>query len=191
MPKSDDKLFTQHEHALEKAHDVCPSCGCELVIKHSKAGSFYGCSSYPNCQYTRPVVEHERVEDKILVGSECPKCHHELAVKQGRYGMFIGCSNFPECHHIEDTHQHEDAGVACPQCAAQGKQSELIERTNRFGKTFYSCEQYPKCKYVVNYRPIQEKCPKCQWTILVERKMSSGNVIICPEKKCDYKRKSV
>ncbi len=187
MSNSDDSLFSHHEHALEKEYEVCPECGSELTIKNSKAGAFLGCASYPSCQYTRPVVENERVEDKVLSGSECPLCQHELAVKQGRYGMFIGCTNFPECHHIEDTSHHEDAGVACPKC---GK-GELIERTNRYGKTFYSCEAYPKCKYVINYKPVDEKCPQCQWPILVERKMASGNVIICPEKKCTYKRKAL
>lgn len=191
MSNSDKPLFTQHEHALEKAYEVCPECGSEIVIKNSKSGKFFGCASYPACDFTRPVVEHERVEDKVLVGTECPECHSELAVKQGRYGMFIGCSNYPDCHHIEDTSGQEDAGVACPQCQKKGKQGELIERTNRYGKTFYSCEQYPKCKYVVNYPPIAEKCPECQWSILVKRKMASGNVIICPEKKCTYKRKDI
>ncbi len=187
MSGSDKPLFSQHEHALEKAYEVCPECGSELSIKNGRAGAFLGCVNYPSCSYTRPIVEHERIEDKVLVGSECPECNSELAVKQGRYGMFIGCTNYPNCHHIEETHHHEDAGVACPKC----KKSELIERTNRYGKTFYSCDAYPKCKYVINYQPIQEKCPLCQWSILVTRKMASGDVILCPEKKCTYKRKAL
>lgn len=184
---NDDSLFSRHEHALEKEYEVCPECGSELFIKNSKSGAFFGCAAYPKCSYTRPVHEHQQVDDQILEGSECPDCGHRLAVKKGRFGMFIGCSNFPTCHHIEDTHHHEDAGVSCPKC----KKGELIERTNRQGKTFYSCSAYPKCKYVVNYKPINEKCPQCQWSILVERKMASGNVIICPEKKCSYKRKQL
>jgi len=184
---NDDSLFSRHEHALEKEYEVCPECGSELIIKNSKSGPFFGCTSFPKCKYTRPVVEHEKVDDKVLVGSKCPEGEHELAVKQGRYGMFIGCTNFPECHHIEDTNHHEEAGVICPKC----QKSELIERTNRFGKTFYSCDDYPQCKYVVNFKPINENCPHCQWSILVERKMASGNVILCPEKKCTYKRKAL
>jgi putative DNA topoisomerase len=191
MSNSDKSLFSHHEHALEKAYEVCPECGCELTIKNGKSGAFLGCSAYPTCEYTRPVVEHERIEDKVLAGTQCPLCSNPLAVKQGRYGMFIGCSNYPQCHHIEETHHQEDAGVACPKCQKAGKQGELIERTNRYGKTFYSCNAYPKCKYVVNYPPISEKCPLCQWSILVKRKMASGDVIICPEKKCTYKRKAV
>lgn len=187
MSKSDNPLFTHHEHALEKAYDVCLQCGSELAIKHGKAGAFFGCVNYPNCKYTRPLVEHERVEEQILVGSQCPLCSNYLAVKQGRYGMFIGCSNYPECRHIEETHNQEDAGVACPKC----NKGELQEKTNRYGKTFYSCDHYPKCKYVINYPPVSEKCPICQWPILVQRRMANGDVLICPEKKCTYKRKAL
>lgn len=182
---SDNPLFKQHEHALEKAYEVCPECGSELSIKNGKSGAFLGCVNYPTCSYTRAIVEHERVEDKILAGSECPACSAPLAVKQGRYGMFIGCSNYPTCDHIEDTHQKDDAGVACPSC----KTGELFEKTNRFGKTFYSCDQYPACKYVINHPPINEACPECAWPILVERHMASGQVYMCPQKKCSYKRK--
>ncbi|GAA5131123.1 DNA topoisomerase family protein [Thalassotalea piscium] len=182
MSKPDDKLFSQHEHALEKEYELCPLCGNELVIKNSKAGAFFGCSTYPSCEYTRPVVEHERVEDKILMGSECPKCQSQLAVKQGRYGMFIGCSNFPQCRHIEETHHHEDAGVACPKCT----KGQLIERTNRYGKTFYSCEQYPKCKFIVNNQPVKGVCQQCGFSLLLKRQMAAGEKLQCAQKKCGH-----
>ncbi|WP_206485905.1 topoisomerase DNA-binding C4 zinc finger domain-containing protein [Thalassotalea sp. G2M2-11] len=186
MSNSDQPLFSRHEHALEKTYEVCPECGSELVVKNSKAGAFFGCASYPECKYTRPVVEHEKVEDKILAGTECPECGHELAVKQGRYGMFIGCSNFPQCHHIEDTQHHEDAGVACPECAAKKRQGELIERTNRFGKTFYSCDQYPKCKFVVNHQPVAGSCQQCGYGLLLKRQMAAGEKLQCAQKKCGH-----
>jgi putative DNA topoisomerase len=185
MSDSEQPLFTKHEHALEKADEPCPECGSELTIKHGKSGAFFGCASYPNCQYIRPVVEHERVEDKILPGSQCPKCQHPLAVKQGRYGMFIGCTNFPDCDHIEGNNQKDDAGVACPSC----KKGELFEKSNRFGKTFYACDQYPKCKYVINYPPVAEACPDCRWPIMVKRTMASGEAHVCPQKKCGCKIK--
>lgn len=35
---------------------ICPRCGSKLVLKHSKDGrSFYGCSSYPKCKFTKKV----------------------------------------------------------------------------------------------------------------------------------------
>lgn len=185
MSKPDNSIFSHREHALENSHEACPSCGDQLSIKHGKSGPFLGCNSYPTCEYTRPVVEHEKVEDTILPGTECPLCGSELAVKQGRYGMFIGCTNFPACEHIEDTNQKDDLDISCPSCNT----GKLFEKTNRYGKTFYSCDQYPSCKYVINYPPVNESCPDCGWSILVTRKMASGDVVMCPQKKCSYKRK--
>jgi putative DNA topoisomerase len=185
MSNSDQPLFKQHEQALKNSKELCPECGAKLAIRHSKSGAFFACSAYPTCQYTRAVVEHEKIEDKVLPGTQCPQCDNPLAVKQGRYGMFIGCTNFPECHHIEETHQHDAVGVACPKC----QKSELLEKTNRFGKIFFSCNNYPKCKYVLNYQPVAQTCCKCQWPVLVKRTMANGDVLICPEKKCGHKQK--
>jgi putative DNA topoisomerase len=190
MSNSEPPLFSHHEHALEKSDHACPECGSELLIKHGKTGTFWGCASYPACQYSQQINEHERVVDKILVGSECPLCQNPLAVKQGRYGMFIGCSNYPECHYIEEE-KTKDAGVLCPQCLQKGekKVGELLEKTSRYGKTFYSCDHYPKCKYIVNYPPVLKPCPQCHWPILVKRTMASGEVLICPQKKCSHKQR--
>ncbi|GLX80558.1 DNA topoisomerase family protein [Thalassotalea eurytherma] len=186
MSEHDDSLFERHEHALEKAYEVCPECGSELAIKHSKSGAFWGCVSYPTCQYTRPIVEHQKVEDKILSGSSCPECGHELAVKQGRYGMFIGCSNFPVCHHIEDPNAgaEEDKSqlVDCPSC----KKGQLHEKQSRYGKTFYACDGYPKCKFVVNFQPVAGVCEECGFSLLVKRNMASGEKLQCANKKCGH-----
>lgn len=181
MSNSDKPLFTQHEHALEKEFEVCPECGSELSIKNGKSGAFLGCVNYPTCSYTRPIVEHERVEDKILSGTECPECGHEMAVKQGRYGMFIGCSNFPACRHIEEAHPKEDAGVACPKCSG----GKLTERANRFGKTFYACDGFPKCKFAVNHPPQAGACTTCGFELLIKRSMASGEKLQCANKKCN------
>ncbi len=31
---------------------ICPKCGGQLLEKHGKFGTFYGCSNYPKCDYT-------------------------------------------------------------------------------------------------------------------------------------------
>lgn len=31
----------------------CPSCGNELVLRKGKFGTFYGCTGFPGCRYTR------------------------------------------------------------------------------------------------------------------------------------------
>lgn len=182
MSDSKKPLFSLHEHALEKEYEVCPECGSELAIKHSKSGAFFGCVNYPNCQYTRPVVEHERVDDKVLAGSECPQCGNELAVKQGRYGMFIGCTNYPKCHHIEHEETKENKDITCPSC----HKGQLIERQSRFGKSFYACNAYPKCKYAVNHPPVAGKCEKCGFSLLLTRNMAAGEKLQCAQKKCGH-----
>ncbi len=185
MSQSDDPLFSQHEHALEQAYGVCPECGSELLIKRGKSGAFIGCSNYPTCQYTRPVHEQTKVEDRVLPGSECPECGHELAVKQGRYGMFIGCTNFPACHHIE--HEGDDDAdtsdeVTCPSC----KKGHLTKKTTRYGKAFYPCDTYPKCKFAVNHEPVKGSCEKCGFELLLKRQMASGEKLQCADKKCGH-----
>ena len=34
---------------------ICPRCGKPLALRHGKYGSFYGCSAYPKCKFTKPV----------------------------------------------------------------------------------------------------------------------------------------
>lgn len=36
---------------LEVASGRCPKCGGDLVMRHGKYGSFYGCSNYPYCKF--------------------------------------------------------------------------------------------------------------------------------------------
>lgn len=35
--------------------DKCPKCGGKLIVRNGKYGSFYGCSNYPKCKYTRDI----------------------------------------------------------------------------------------------------------------------------------------
>ncbi len=184
MSKIDHSLFSTHEHALEKEYEVCPKCGSEVVIRNSKTGPFIGCASYPECDYTRPLVEHDASFVKVLEGSECPDCKNQLAVKNGRYGMFIGCTNFPECHYIAHDHEPEESLPQCPQCQS----GTLTKRSNKTGKTFYSCDAYPKCKYILNQHPVSQTCPECGWQVMIEKNTANGKVLQCAQKHCSYKQ---
>ncbi|MBR9728836.1 topoisomerase DNA-binding C4 zinc finger domain-containing protein [Shewanella intestini] len=185
MSKIDQQLFNAHEHALAKEFELCPTCGGELALKHSKNGSFVGCNNYPSCDYTRPLVQYESIDTEVIAGSQCPECGHEMAIKSGRFGIFIGCTNYPDCHHIEKSNQpNTEVKIPCPHCESGVMES----RTSRYGKTFYSCSAYPKCKYIVNYPPIAQTCPDCGFGILVERKTASGHRLECPQKSCKYKQ---
>ena len=118
-------------------------------------------------------VEKKKLEeptDKI-----CPDCGKNMVIKLGRFGKFYACPGFPECKHTEPI--IHSTGVKCPQC----KKGDLIERKTRKGKTFYSCSKYPKCKFALWDKPVNEKCSKCG-SLLVETK---NNKTKCSNKECN------
>lgn len=182
--KIDHQLFSAHEHALE--HEACPQCDGELQLRHGKHGPFMGCTHYPACDYIKPLHQNDGHIVKEL-GVPCPKCQSELVLRQGRYGMFIGCSSYPECHHIESLDQPKEEQkqapqVACPEC---GK-GHLVERKSRYGKLFFACDNYPKCKFAVNQPPIIGRCEVCRFPLLVEKKTAHGVKKQCADRKCHH-----
>jgi len=178
VTKIDHQLFTAHAHALAEAFGDCPECEGSLVLRRSKSGPFIGCANYPDCHYSKPLHDTETHVIKIIEDSHCPECDHELAVKKGRYGLYIGCTNMPDCHHIESLKQQQNTTIHCPSC----DKGALVHKTNRFGKAFWSCNQYPKCKYIVNQEPRNTSCQQCGWSIMV----SHGNKLKCPQPNCGY-----
>lgn len=186
MSKIDHSLFSAQEHALEEAFGVCPECEAQLQLRRGKSGAFVGCSRYPECDFTKPLHETENTEIKQIDGSTCPECSAQLSIKKGRYGLFIGCTNFPDCHHIESLKQHDDTKLNCPLCNS----GHLVKRANKFGKSFFACSDFPKCKYAVNYPPVDQRCSKCNWPIMLERKMANGKILQCPQKHCSHKVES-
>ncbi len=187
MSKSENDLFDHKQHALEKEYEICPECGSELTLKQGKHGTFIGCNNYPACSYTRPVHVHEHTILKELDEPSCPECSGTLAVKNGRYGMFIGCMSYPECHYIAHLEEPDDTHVVCPSC----EKGHLVHKHNRYGKSFYACDQYPGCKYVVNHSPVNKSCPDCGWKILLEKNTTKGVVEFCSRKECSYQNLKV
>lgn len=176
-------LFDTNPHT--KGQD-CPKCGQPLVMKHIGNDSFWGCSGYPECRYTRSLHEEATFTPEPLPGAFCPDCSSQLLLKKGRYGFFIGCSNFPTCHYIADPEPDEPSPVCeCPAC----RKGHLVERTNKFGKVFYACDRYPKCKFALNHKPVEQSCPQCDYPVLVEKPSSQGPRLACPEKSCSYRSK--
>lgn len=182
MSKIDPQLFSTHEHALSREYQTCPDCGAELVIRQGKHGPFLGCSAYPSCSYIRSLVNHGVELQKVLEGSVCPACGQPMAIKKGRYGLFIGCTNYPVCQHIESQDETLSSDVSCPSCNV----GHLVNRTSRYGKSFFACDNFPRCKYVVNELPVMRTCPKCGWPILVKKQTRHGDKLCCPQKLCDY-----
>ncbi|MCY7295445.1 DNA topoisomerase family protein [Alteromonas sp. a30] len=186
MSKIDHSLFTGTKTALKEAFGHCPECGGELGIKRGKNGAFIGCLNYPQCDYKKTLSHLPSPEViKEIEGSECPECGGILVIKKGRYGLFIGCTHFPECHHHEPINKSDDTQIMCPVC----KEGHLVARTNKFGKSFFACNGYPKCKYILNSPPVKRTCPKCDWPIMVEKNTSQGRILECPQKQCHHKER--
>ncbi len=62
-----------------------------------------------------------------------------------------------------------------------------MEKKSRYGKIFYSCNRYPKCKYALWDQPFAEPCPKCAFPLVVEKTTKrAGTVRKCPQEECDY-----
>ncbi|EPC9513914.1 type I DNA topoisomerase [Campylobacter upsaliensis] len=121
---------------------------------------------------------------------KCPQCGSELAVRKGRYGEFIACLAFPKCRYSrnlkedntekKETKKANGIGVKCPKC----KDGEVVERFSRRGK-FYGCNHYPKCDFVSNYKPSEEKCEKCG-EMMVIKELKKGTFLECL--KCKVKK---
>jgi len=182
-----EKNVKREDVTQEAMDEKCPKCGKPLILRLGRKGKFIGCSGYPECDYTANVDgEKNIVETEVVEGRVCPKCKSPLHIKMGRYGKFIGCSNYPNCKFMEPLEKPEDTKVKCPLC----KEGNMLKRKSRYGKYFYSCERYPKCKYAVWDLPLKEKCPKCKWPMLtLKTTKRRGTEKVCPQKECDFVEK--
>jgi DNA topoisomerase-1 len=119
---------------------------------------------------------------------KCDKCGAGMLIKAGRYGKFLACSAYPGCKNIQPLEKPKALDIDCPQC----KEGEMTEKKSRYGKIFYSCNRYPKCKYALWNPPKQDACPKCAWP-LTEIKTTKrwGTVQRCPQEECDWEKELI
>jgi DNA topoisomerase-1 len=180
--KEKETQISKQDVTTEKTDRECPECGKPLVIKLGRAGRFLACSGFPDCRYTEPLNGAER-EEPVMSEEKCEKCGAPMLIKQGRYGKFLACSAYPKCKNIQPLVKPKALGIACPQC----KEGELMEKKSRYGKVFYSCNRYPKCKYALWDLPIAEPCPKCGFPLVVEKTTKrQGTFRKCPQEDCDW-----
>ncbi|CAB0150820.1 DNA topoisomerase 1 [Pseudidiomarina piscicola] len=117
------------------------------------------------------------------LGVPCPRCQQELQLKKGRYGLFVGCSDYPKCDYMTSADFDPDTDVSCPECQS----GKLVQKTSRYGKSFYACDHYPTCKFSVPLPPVADTCPKCAYALLLRKKTTAGERLICGREGCDYK----
>ncbi len=184
-----DKEVSKADVTTEKTDKVCPECSKELVIKLGRSGRFLACSGFPDCRHTEPLnSDGSEAEEPVMSEEKCDKCGAGMLIKTGRYGKFLACSAYPDCKNIQPLEKPKALDIGCPQC----NEGEMMEKKSRYGKIFYSCNRYPKCKYALWNPPKAEACPKCSWP-LTEIKTTKrwGTVQRCPQEECDWEKELI
>ena len=68
----------------------CEVCGSDMIVRNGKYGTFYACSNYPACTFTK-----QKITD---TGVCCPNCSSKIVARHGRGKMlFYSCDKYPEC----------------------------------------------------------------------------------------------
>jgi len=84
----------------------CEKCGADMVQRTGRYGSFFACSRYPECDFTKQKTRE--------IGVPCPKCGSKIVMKTGRKKtVFYSCEKYPSCDFSSwDLPTNEK----CPQC---------------------------------------------------------------------------
>lgn len=92
----------------------------------------------------------------ILLEEKCPNCGSPLVMRNGKYGEFQACSGFPKCRYIKpkEIEETKKTNIKCPNCESGYIVERISKRGPSKGKSFYACDQYPKCK--TTYSTIEE-----------------------------------
>jgi len=160
----------------EATSEKCENCGSPMVIKWGRNGRFLACSAYPECKTTRPL---EPQPESPATDLKCTKCGSPMVVKSGRFGRFLACSAYPACK----TTLPLPTGVKCPKDGCGG---DVVQKQSRNKRAFYGCSNYPKCDFVSWDKPVNQPCPACSHSYLVEKfTQKSGAYLYCPA--CKHK----
>ena len=124
----------------------------------------------------------EKVEIKDEESDEiCEKCGRRMVIKLGRFGKFLACPGFPECRNAKPI--LTDTGVKCPKCDAR-----IVARKSQKGKKYFSCENAPKCDFILWDEPIQTPCPSCGG-VMTRKYVKRGSVTVCSNPECETNKK--
>ena len=101
-----------------------------------------------------------------------------MVIRPGRYGNFYACSRYPECKNTKQI--RHPVGVKCPKCGG-----EILQRSGKNRRIFYSCENYPTCDFSSWDLPLRVSCPRCGKLLFAKK---GKNLILCHDRACGYKR---
>jgi DNA topoisomerase-1 len=141
---------------------TCEKCGAPMVKRMGKRGPFLGCSAYPKCKNIVEMDAEGKPVKPIDTGVVCEKCGSPMAVKKSFRGPFLGCTAYPSCRSTKQLPPELKEKLKAEGALAPAKKSVTIEappdircpecdgpmklRPGRWGKFFFGCNDYPKCK---------------------------------------------
>ena len=176
-PGFEKNLRTASAYGDTLTQEVCGKCGHFMLRRMGKFGKYLACSNYPECQN---IVSETKEEISAI---RCPKCGENMVVKSGKFGRFLACPSYPDCKSTMSMPTDEEPKLAgkCPECG-----NAMSVRKSKKGKVYYSCLNYPECKFMSWDIPTGEKCPECGEALV---QTARGN-IKCSGKDCSYKIKT-
>ncbi len=99
----------------------CEQCGADMVLRSGRYGSFFACSRFPECNFTK-----QKTKD---IGVPCPKCGAKVVMKNGKNRtLFYSCEKYPEC---DFSSWDMPTNEKCPDCG------EMLYRKK--GQAMYVC----------------------------------------------------
>jgi DNA topoisomerase-1 len=163
----------------------CRLCGGEMVVRFGRAGKFLACRNYPECRNTANFRETPEGKIEILpdeeAGIACDKCGKPMVIRRWKGARYIACSGYPDCRNSRPF----PTGVSCPECGT----GDIVERTSRMGKLFYSCSRFPECRFASWNRLVNGECPVCGYKAMAEKVRKGGETeIVCARKGCASKK---
>ena len=112
----------------------------------------------------------------------CEKCGRKMVYKISKFGKFLACPGYPECKNTKAI--RNETGAKCPKCGG-----EILSKKSRKGKTYFGCENNPKCEFMVWDTPVKkEKCPECGGLLL--KKKGKNAKTYCSNENCKYEKKA-
>mgnify|MGYP000894205772 FL=1 len=122
----------------QESDEKCPQCGRNLVYKDGRYGRFLACPGFPECRFTKPLIEELDVA--------CPECAIGRVVKRrSRRGRaFYACSRYPDCRF---TSWNEPTNDKCPQCG-----SYMVKKNNKRSGNQLACSD-KTCGYLIQAAP--------------------------------------
>ena len=163
---------------VEETDEVCDKCGSGMVIRRGRFGRFMACSAFPKCKNTAELPSSTngdaQTSQQPQTETFCDKCGKPMAVRRGRYGEFLACTGYPECKTTRPL-----AGVVMD-CPEDGCGGVIVQRRSRRGRTFFGCNNYPKCTFTTWQRPVPQPCAQCAAPYLLEKRTKKGVTLRCP-----------